>query len=131
MNNAHCMTAWSAALLATAILLGLPGPAGAALKEIERAYEVAPGAIRLPTVSTAPLTLFPCPGCAPVTLRVTPATGWYAAVRAPRPAGQDAVLDALRDAGANRQTLLYVFYDPRTSQVKRIVLDVPATGVAR
>lgn len=114
-----------AGLLAATSLLALAPPAGAVLKEIERGYEVTLAAVRIPTVSDGNLTVFPCPRCGPVTLRVTTATAWYPAWPARAPATQVEFLQALRNAGANRNALVYVYYEPRTRRVTRLVLDAP------
>lgn len=110
------------------LLLSLASPARAVLKDIEQAYELAPAAVRVPTVSEGNLTLFPCAKCPPVSLRVTPATAWFTAVPPGRATSQDEFLKIMRKAAANRQTLIYVYYEPRTRRVTRLVLDAPAAG---
>jgi hypothetical protein len=57
---------------------------------------------------------------------VTTATGWFIAPQTRKAAGQPALLAAYKAAAANPATLVYVYYEPQTRRVKRIVLDVPA-----
>lgn len=121
-------TALITALWAPVLLLALASPSLAVLRDIEQAYEVAPSAVRVPTVSEGNLTLFPCPQCPPVSLRVTSATAWFAAVPPSRSTSQDEFLKMLRAAATNRRTLIYVYYEPRTRRVTRVVLDAPLTG---
>jgi hypothetical protein len=61
-----------------------------------------------------------------VVLQVTAATAWFDRPGTRQPAGQSAVLAAFRASAANPATLVYVYYEPQTRRVKRIVLDVPA-----
>lgn len=120
-----------AGLLAT-ILLGALPPAHATLRTIEQAYELTRSQVQLPGRPEGALTVRPCTDCRPVVLRVTAATGWFSRVGAPKPDGQATVLAAFRAAAAIPGTLVYVYYEPQTRRVKRIVLDVPVTrGSAR
>jgi hypothetical protein len=109
-----------------ALLLGLTLPAGATLRTIEQAYELTRSQIRLPGKPAGTLTVRPCPTCPPVVLQVTAATAWFDRPGTRQPAGQSAVLAAFRASAANPATLVYVYYEPQTRRVKRIVLDVPA-----
>ncbi|MBL8201712.1 MAG: hypothetical protein JNK40_12125 [Chromatiales bacterium] len=117
-------------LLLAGLLLGLAQPAGATLRTIEQAYELTRSQVQLPGRPEGALTLRPCADCRPVTLQVTAATAWFSRPGARDPDGQSAVLAAFRAAATNPDTLVYVYYEPQTRRVKRIVLDVPA-GVAR
>jgi hypothetical protein len=108
--------------------LGISLPAFATLRTIEEAYELTPGQVQLPASSTGGLTVRPCPTCSPVVLRVTGATEWFSSPREQPPAGQAAVLDALAAAGNRAGVWIYVYYEPQTLRVNRIVLDVPGGG---
>jgi hypothetical protein len=106
--------------------------AGASLGVIEQAYELTRSQVQLPTAAEGGLTVRPCPTCRPLSLRVTAATGWFIGPGTRQPAGQAAVLEAFRAAATNPKTLVYVYYEPQTRRVKRVVLDAPAavrTGV--
>jgi hypothetical protein len=113
-------------LLALSLAAGAFTPAGAALRTIEQAYELDRSQVQLPGSAPGTLTLRPCAGCRPVALKVTPATAWYARPGRRQPDGQATVLAAFRRAAATPGTLVYVYYEPQTRRVKRIVLDVPA-----
>jgi len=107
------------------LLLGAGLPAVATLRTIEEAYELRPSQVQLPASSTGGLTVRLCATCSPVVLRVTEATMWFSAPREQPPAGQGAVLDALAAAGSRAGVWIYVYYEPQTLRVNRIVLDVP------
>ncbi|MEO8223286.1 MAG: hypothetical protein ABI661_00630 [Gammaproteobacteria bacterium] len=126
-----------AASLAATLLLAVPGlPAGASLLTVERAFELTPDQVTLPDRSPGGMTVRPCSTCPPVVLQVTPATTWFLKPGRHAPVGQEAVLVAYR-AAANRPaatsqaTLVYVYYEPRTRRVNRVVLDARASAVAR
>ncbi len=112
--------------LAALLLLTWALPAGASLGTIEQAYELSRSDVQLPGRPEGNLTVRPCPSCKPVQLRVTTATGWFIAPQTRKAAGQPALLAAYKAAAANPATLVYVYYEPQTRRVKRIVLDVPA-----
>ena len=107
------------------LLLAISLPAAATLRTIEQAYELAPGQLQLPGTASGQLTAHPCATCRPVNLRVTAATSWFVGAGTKLAAGQAAVLAALRAATGNPGTLVYVYYEPQTRRVKRIVLDAP------
>lgn len=113
-----------------ALFLGVTLPAGATLRTIEQAYELTRTQVQLPGSPEGGLTVRPCPTCPPVVLRVTVATTWFDRPGSRQPAGQKAVLAAYRAAAARPGTLVYVYYEPQTRRVKRIVLDtaVPVVG---
>jgi len=116
-------------LLAAGLLLAAATPARAVLKAVEQAYELAPSAVRVPTASDAPLTVFPCAKCRAVPLRVKATTAWYVTSPPGQATSQAEFLKALRAAGANPRALIYVYYEPRTRHVTRLVLDAPVAGV--
>ena len=109
-------------------LLGTASPAAATLRTIEQAYELTRDQVQLPGKPEGGLTVRPCPNCKPVVLRVTTATAWFIAPETVKAAGQPAVLAAFKASGRNPGTLVYVYYEPQTRRVKRIVLDLPAPG---
>lgn len=112
--------------LATLLVLSSLQEASASLGVIEQAYELNRSQVQLPTTPEGGLAVRPCPGCRPVILRVNTATSWFASPGTRQPAGQAAVLAAFRVAATNPNTLVYVYYEPRTLRVKRVVLDAPA-----
>ena len=116
----------AAVFIITTLLLGAALPARATLRTIEQAYELARNQVQLPGTPEGSLTARPCPDCRPVVLRVTSATAWFSRPGTREPAGQTAVLAAFRASAANPDTLVYVYYEPQTRRVKRIVLDVRA-----
>lgn len=114
-------------LLALAVLAGSQSAeAIASLRAVEQAYELARPDVQLPGSPDGLLTLRPCAGCRPLALRVTPATAWFTQPGRRAPDGQAAVLTAFRLAAGTPGTLVYVYYEPQTRRVKRVVLDVPA-----
>jgi len=116
---------------AALLLLTWALPAGASLGTIEQAYELSRRDVQLPGRPEGNLTVRPCPTCKTVQLRVTAATGWFIAPQTRKAAGQPALLAAYKAAAANPATLVYVYYEPQTRRVKRIVLDVPAAPSAK
>lgn len=117
--------------LAALLLLGLSLPAAAALRTIEQAFELTPSQVQLPSAASGGLTIRKCPTCSPIVLRVTEATAWFSIPREQPPAGQAAVLAALEAADNRARVLIFVYYEPQTLRVKRIVLEAPAGGSAK
>jgi len=124
-HPSRSVAAVGAAVLA-ALLLGAALPAGATLRTIEQAYELTRSQVQLPGRAEGALTVRPCADCRPVVLRVTSATAWFDRPGTQQAAGQSVVLAAFRAAAARPGTLVYVYYEPQTRRVKRIVLDAPA-----
>jgi hypothetical protein len=118
-------------MLCALLLLGISLPASATLRTIEQAYELTRSQVQLPGTPEGGLTVRPCPTCRPVILRVTTETAWFNGPGTRQPVGQAAVLAALRAAAADLKTLIYVYYEPQTRRVKRIVLDAPAPELRR
>ncbi len=112
--------------LSALLLLIWALPAAASLGTIEQAYELSRRDVQLPGRPEGNLTVRPCPTCKPVLLRVTTATGWFIAPQTRKAVAQPALLSAYKAAAANPATLVYVYYEPQTRRVNRIVLDVPA-----
>ena len=101
-------------------------PAGATLRTIEQAYELTHNQIQLPSGPEGTQSVRPCATCRLVFLRVTTATAWFAAPRSRQANSQRSVLDAFHASATNPRALVYVYYEPQTLRVKRIVLDAPA-----
>jgi hypothetical protein len=117
--------------LAALLLLGISLSAAATLRTIEQAYELTRNQVQLPDKPEGNLTVRPCPTCKPVILRVTTETVWFIYPRTGKPAGQPEVLAAFKASATNPRTLVYVYYEPQTRHVKRIVLDAPASVAQR
>ncbi|MEO7385538.1 MAG: hypothetical protein ABIX37_01245 [Gammaproteobacteria bacterium] len=113
------------------LLMAAAPEAGATLRTIEQAYELTRSQVQLPGAPDGALTVTTCPTCRPVTLRVTAGTAWYGRPGAQQPSDQATVLAAFRAAASKPGTLVYVYYEPQTRRVKRIVLDVSAAPVVR
>ncbi len=111
---------------AAVLVLSFSQQASATLSVIEQGYELNRSQVQLPTAADGGLTVRPCPDCRPVMLRVSTATTWFNRPGTRQPAGQAAVLAAFRAAATNPRTLVYVYYEPQTLRVKRVVLDAPA-----
>lgn len=124
-------TSPAAAVLGALVLLAAGLPAGATLRTIEQAYELTRSQVQLPGRPEGTLTVRPCPECRPVILQATAATTWFSRPGTPEPAGHAALLAAFRASAANPGTLVYVYYEPQTRRVKRVVLDVPAPVTRR
>jgi hypothetical protein len=98
------------------------GGAGAALKTVEEAHELALKAVTLPVTEVGQLILRRCDECRPETLSTNANTRYFV-----RPAKEAISLDEIRRAAATaaaRPTAhVYVYFDPRTRAVRRVVLD--------
>jgi len=98
-------------------LAGLASPALATLQTIEQAYELTRDQVQLPSDAVRP-----CRKCSMVVLKVTPDTRWFTAPGSHAVPRQE-LLAAFRQASLEPATLIYVYYEPQTKQVKRVVLD--------
>jgi len=119
----------TSALVASLAGLLMALPAGATLRTVEQAYELTRTQVQLPARPDGAITVRPCDDCRPVSLRATAATAWFSRPGS-RPAGHEAVLAAFRAAATNPATLVYIYYEPQTRRVNRVVLDVPAPVAA-
>lgn len=98
------------------------GSAHATLKAVEEAWELPLGGAVLPASAGAQLIARRCGGCQPEMLRTTAETQYF--VRPGRTAVSLADLrQAAARAAARPSALVYVYYDPRTRAVRRLVLD--------
>ena len=105
------------------LVLGLfAATAHGALRAVEEAYELALSAVGLPASQDGYLTLRPCERCRPEVLRVTSET-----IYATAPANPAVDLEQFRKAAGKvtlrSRALVYVYYDPRSRRVRRLVLD--------
>ncbi len=100
--------------LALIIAAALSGPARAALTTIEEAIEASTRSISLPASEQGVIVAKPCPTCAPIVLRMTPATRLYV--------GNALVsLPQLQKYIANGgERYMVVLYDPRVHTLTRI-----------
>lgn len=109
------------ATLALAALLA-SGASHAALKAIEAALELEPAQALLPTNANGQLVARPCVGCRPQVLRVDAATRYL--VRPGRePVSFAEFGKAYAPAARRASAMLFVYYDPRTRLVRRLVLE--------
>jgi len=111
--------------LAAAMAVGLCAAAGATrvLEQPEGAYEKALAEVALPTGPTGRVSFPPCPGCAPVSLPVSPRTAYFVErSQVSLAVLSDAAAEAAA-AGRADETAVYIFYDVETRRVNRIVLD--------
>ena len=96
--------------------------AQAALDRIEEAYEVVPGDVRIPGYNNGRLTLTPCAGCDEVALRASVFTKYFSG--SPRLQVTRAELaEEASSATAQAEGIMYVFFNPETLEVTRVVLD--------
>jgi hypothetical protein len=117
-------------LFGTLLATALP----AALEPVEQAYELLLRSVSLPLHESGQLVVRECAGCRPEILRVTGATRYFVRPTATPVSLRDLRAVAAR-AGATPGALLYVYYDPGTRNVRRLVLDAgravaPAAGPA-
>lgn len=109
-----------ALLLALAALLA--GSAQATLKAVDEALELALGAVVLPATEGAPFTARRCAGCKPEVMATTVETRYFVwPGRASVPLAD--LRKAATKASARPSALIYVYYDPRTRAIRRLVLD--------
>ncbi len=105
------------------VLLGA-GIAQGALLAVEEAYELSLAAVSLPGNENGYLMVRRCARCKPEVLRVNAQTLYIV-----RPARSPVALQDLKTrAGkivARQQAAVYVYYDPGTRYVRRLVLDAP------
>lgn len=116
------MMPWIMRALPALLALAAAGNAQASLKAIEQAYELDPGQVSLPAAAGGSLTLRRCAGCAAELLRVDAQTQFQVL-----PGNANVSLEVLRREAARvanrRHTSIFVYFDPRSGTVRRIVLD--------
>jgi hypothetical protein len=121
----------TAAMIAVLAALALSGaPAQGAMQALEQAWEVPLGAVTLPGNESGQLVVRRCTSCKPDVLRVNAATRYFV-----RPSRAPVAFAELRraavKAGANRAALMYVYYDPASRTVRRLVVDAGATPAGK
>ena len=116
-------------LVAAAMLVLAAGHATAALRAVEQAYELGLGDLTLPGNEAGYLMARLCPRCRPEVLRVDAATRYLV-----RPSATPVSLAEFRAQAkralqvAANQGFCYVYYDPKTRHVRRLVLDAANSG---
>ncbi len=111
------------AAVALAAMLGF-GAAHGALRAVEQAYELTLADLTLPGNDSGYLMVRLCPRCRPQVLRVNAETR-YLVRPSPAPVPLATMREQARSAagrGADR-AFCYVYYDPKTRYVRRVVLD--------
>ena len=92
------------------------------MKPLEEAYELSLSDVTLPVVATGSLIVRRCARCKPETLQVTDETRYFV-----RPGTAPVSLADTRKAAAKaagrRQASVFVYYEPKTRHVRRLVLD--------
>lgn len=108
-------------LVAVAVLLAAAGIADAALRTVEEAYELGLAQVTLPATETGQLAVRRCRGCKTEILQVNAATRYFI-----RPSAAPVALAETRKAAAKAagrpKASVYVYYDPKTRTVRRLVL---------
>ncbi len=113
-------------IIALALAAGTLSPAWAyrVLEQLEQAYELQLGQVRLPDGTTGTVVFTPCNTCRTMSLRVTEETS-YSVNRSPvdLPTLRQQA-DSLR-ATVDGQTraAVYIFYDPASLRVTRLTLS--------
>lgn len=118
-------TRYQVSFRALALLAGLllsAGTALGALTAVESAYELLLSNVSLPGNETGQLTLRPCSSCSPQVLRVSPGTE-YMSLPAKEPLSLTEFRERAGKVLLRNQAAVYVYYDPATGQVRRLVLD--------
>jgi hypothetical protein len=111
----------ASATIALALLIA-SGSGHAAMNAIEAALELEPGQAVLPSSASGQLVARPCVGCRPQVLRVDAATRYL--VRPGRePVSFADFGKAYAPASSRASAMLFVYYDPRTRIVRRLVLE--------
>ena len=114
-------------VLTTLVLLGLLNSAGAVrvLKEVERPFEIAIGALTLPRDAGGSLTLRACDTCRVGSYRLQGTTVFVLDDRLVAYADLSHAVDALRGSTAGDATVVTVFVDRDTERVTRISVHRP------
>lgn len=123
MSGRHPFRPW-----ARMVLLGLAlaaAPAMATLKAVEEAYELLLAQVQLPDTPDGAITVRSCATCKPIApLRVSARTTWHGSPGSPA-IPQAEALKIARAGAAAPSAMIYLYYDPATRLVHRVVLDRP------
>lgn len=106
-------------LLPTLLLAAVTGHG--ALTALEEAFEVAPGDVTLPVSEAGQLVVRPCPACRPQLLRVDAGTR-YLVQPGPETVSLAEFTRGAAQAAGRRTAAVFVYYDPQTRSVRRLVL---------
>lgn len=109
-------------LLTVVVLVFLSGAAGATLKKVEDAYELGLSQVTLPGSDTGQLVVRLCAKCKPELLQVNAATV-YLVRPAATPVPRSSLVAAAAKAAARSTATVFVYYEPQTMSVRRVVLD--------
>lgn len=108
-------------LIVVALLL-VSGAASATLKTVEDAYELGLSQVTLPGSDTGQLVVRLCAKCKPELLRVSAATV-YLVRPASTPLPRSSLVAAAAKAAGRSTATVFVYYEPQTMSVRRVVLD--------
>ena len=106
------------------LLLGLLLTASAshgALSSIEESFELSPSDVTLPASATGRLVVRPCVACRPQLLSVDAATR-YLLQPGTTPVTLEEFAKSKARAAGRRAAAVFVYYDPQTRNVRRLVL---------
>lgn len=109
-------------LLLTFTLLLASSTVPAALKNVEDAYELSLGQVTLPSAENGTLVIRPCATCKSQILKVTSATR-YIVRPGKNPVSLRDLTKAAKLAAGKKTASAYVYYEPATRRVTRLVLD--------
>lgn len=115
-----------ALITVTALALGATSSAWAyrVLEQIEDAYELSLGAVRLPADERATVVFTACESCRTTALRVTEATRYFANSAELPLADLREIADDLRATSEGRSSsLVYIYFDIASMRVNRIKLS--------
>lgn len=118
--------------LALTLALALASPARAEIVLVEQAYELIPSRLQLPA-NPAPgdsLRLRPCADCPQVSLRVSTRTQWRIGQRGPLVTAAEFRNRFQQALAGSGDALVFVYYDPSTRTVNRVVLSATGPGSA-
>ena len=113
-------------IIATALLTGFTSSAWAyrVVEQLEDAYELTLGLVRLPANERATVVFTACENCRTTALRVTAETKYFANGAPVSLADLRDIADDLRATTVGRNdTLVYVYYDVASLRVNRLKLS--------
>jgi len=109
-------------LIVAVACLAVAAAADATLTSVENAYESSPRDVRLPIVESGLLTVLPCSGCQPVSLRTTAETLYFIGGPDKEPASLADMREAVQRAPSAESLL--VIYRLEDKVVTRVILDL-------
>jgi len=111
-------------LITLAVLGNGIGSASAEWLNPERGLEIDPRAIELPPYANGTISFSACAECERLSLALTTETRYYLAPRTP-PVLFDDLRSVFHASVHDARMIVYVYYDPKTMAVNRLVLDPP------